>query len=174
MSGQKDLVPKEFKVQKKFHVQNNFGFKQIWVQTNFSFKQIFEPTNNSISKRKLRSKNCFGPNKKFGSQKNGGQDSIHIYLLYPISIYSWNNWNTSSVNDYSTTAWLHLTSWNLPDSKLSRESKMEPSVAIYFMQVLDLNSRYWTSMRTFWKEHRKYYSGTSKEKPSVTGSVKIV
>ena len=30
----------------------------------------------------------------------------------------------------NTTSWLHLASWNLPDSQLSWESKMEPSVAI--------------------------------------------
>ena len=29
----------------------------------------------------------------------------------------------------TTTSWLHLASWNLPDSQLSWESKMEPSVA---------------------------------------------
>ena len=32
--------------------------------------------------------------------------------------------------DHSTTSWLHLACWNLPDSQLSRQSKMEPSVAI--------------------------------------------
>ena len=31
--------------------------------------------------------------------------------------------------DYNATSWLHLASWNLPDSQLSWESKMEPSVA---------------------------------------------
>ena len=31
----------------------------------------------------------------------------------------------------NTTSWLHLASWNLPDSQLSWESKMEPSVAIF-------------------------------------------
>ena len=33
-------------------------------------------------------------------------------------------------SDYSTNLWLHLASWNLPDSQLSWVSKMEPSVAI--------------------------------------------
>ena len=30
-----------------------------------------------------------------------------------------------------TTSWLHIASWNLPDSQLCWESKMEPSVAIF-------------------------------------------
>ena len=33
-------------------------------------------------------------------------------------------------HDYNATSWLHLASWNLPDSQLSLESKMEPSVTI--------------------------------------------
>ena len=33
-------------------------------------------------------------------------------------------------SDNNATSWLHLASWNLPDSQLSWESKMEPSVAI--------------------------------------------
>ena len=32
-------------------------------------------------------------------------------------------------SDNNATSWLHLASWNLPDSQLSWESKMEPSVA---------------------------------------------
>ena len=39
-------------------------------------------------------------------------------------------WLAGSVSDYSTTSWLHLASWNLPDPQLSWESKMEPRVAI--------------------------------------------
>ena len=35
----------------------------------------------------------------------------------------------SHVHNHATS-WLHLASWNLPDSQLSWESKMEPSVAI--------------------------------------------
>ena len=35
-------------------------------------------------------------------------------------------WLAGPVSDYSTTLWLHLASWNLPDSQLSWESKMEP------------------------------------------------
>ena len=31
----------------------------------------------------------------------------------------------------NATLWLHLASWNLPDSQLSWESKMEPSVAMF-------------------------------------------
>ena len=33
--------------------------------------------------------------------------------------------------DYNATLWLHLAIRNLPDSQLSRESKIEPSVAIF-------------------------------------------
>ena len=34
-------------------------------------------------------------------------------------------------SDNNATLWLHLASWNLPDSQLSWESKMEPSVPIW-------------------------------------------
>ena len=46
----------------------------------------------------------------------------------------------------NATLWLHLASWNLPDSQLSWESKMEPSVATcksdnrkYFPQLPDID-----------------------------------
>ena len=32
-------------------------------------------------------------------------------------------------SENQATSWLHLASWNLPDSWLSSDSKMEPSVA---------------------------------------------
>ena len=32
----------------------------------------------------------------------------------------------SALSGKNTTSWLHLASWNLPDSQLSSESKMEP------------------------------------------------
>ena len=38
----------------------------------------------------------------------------------------------------NTTSWLHLASWDLPDSQFSWESKMEPSVAIW--EYISLNS----------------------------------
>ena len=44
------------------------------------------------------------------------------------SIWSVAGW--PFLSGYITTSWLHLASWNLPDSQLSWESKMEPSVAI--------------------------------------------
>ena len=34
-----------------------------------------------------------------------------------------------------TTLWLHLASWNLQDSQLGCESKMEPSVAIHMKKM---------------------------------------
>ena len=37
----------------------------------------------------------------------------------------------SVLSENNTTLWLHLSSWNLPDSQLSSEFKMEPSVAIH-------------------------------------------
>ena len=40
----------------------------------------------------------------------------------------WVGWVVLSGN--ITTSWLHLSSWKLPDSQLSWESRMEPSVAI--------------------------------------------
>ena len=38
--------------------------------------------------------------------------------------------------DHDATLWLHLASWNLPDSQFGWESKMEPSVAIQHRQTL--------------------------------------
>ena len=38
-------------------------------------------------------------------------------------------WWVGNYSDNNAFLWLHLASWNLPDSQLSRESKMEPSVA---------------------------------------------
>ena len=35
-----------------------------------------------------------------------------------------------SQSENNATLWLHLASWDLPDSQLSLESKMEPSVEI--------------------------------------------
>ena len=35
----------------------------------------------------------------------------------------------------NATSWLHLASWNLPDSQLNWESKMEPSVAITWIMI---------------------------------------
>ena len=42
-----------------------------------------------------------------------------------------------SVSDYSNTLWLQIASRNLPNSQLSWESKMEPSVAIIVGQKQD-------------------------------------
>ena len=45
-------------------------------------------------------------------------------------------WMVLSGNN--TTSWLHLASWNLPDSQLSSESKMEPSVATSFIILFQI------------------------------------
>ena len=45
-------------------------------------------------------------------------------------------WVVPSENQ--ATLWLHLASWNLPDSQLSWESKMEPSVAIISIAKFDV------------------------------------
>ena len=39
------------------------------------------------------------------------------------------------------TSWLHLASWNLPDSQLSWESKMESSVAKTWMRKINAHSK---------------------------------
>ena len=39
----------------------------------------------------------------------------------------------------NTTSWLHLASWNFPDSELSWETKMEPSVAIIEPNITKLD-----------------------------------
>ena len=41
-------------------------------------------------------------------------------------------------HDNNDTLWPHLASWNLPDSQLSRESKMKPSVAIDIIGGTDI------------------------------------
>ena len=58
----------------------------------------------------------------------------HLRLRLQSKLYSMKKievvggWTVLSGNN--TTSWLHLAGWNLPDSQLSWESKMEPSVAI--------------------------------------------
>ena len=71
-------------------------------------------------------------------QDNPLTPSIHCQdtIDFQLSIFNKENlyggwvgwWMIPSGN--ITTSWLHLASWNLPDSQLSWESKMEPSVAI--------------------------------------------
>ena len=61
------------------------------------------------------------------------------YIPQEKSIWSggWaGGWVVLSGNN--NTSWLHIASWNLPDSLLGRESKMEPSVAImsYFLRAV--------------------------------------
>ena len=46
---------------------------------------------------------------------------------------------SSRVTPCNTILWLHLASWNLPDSQLSWESKMEPSVAILYTPLKFIN-----------------------------------
>ena len=57
-----------------------------------------------------------------------------------------------SVSDYSTTSWLHLESWNLPDSQLSWESKMEPECGNYWQHKLLANH---CDGDRKWKERQK-------------------
>ena len=50
--------------------------------------------------------------------KTGSQYKLQVRLTA--------GWVGGWSSDYSTTSWLHLASWNLPDSQPSWESKMEP------------------------------------------------
>ena len=49
-------------------------------------------------------------------------------IFFYFSLLLWGGWVVPSENQ--ATLWLHLASWNLPNSQLSWESKMELSVAI--------------------------------------------
>ena len=53
-----------------------------------------------------------------------------------------------SISGNNTTSWLHLARWNLPDSQLSWESKMEPSVAILLRRVVLFKWMFLLSLKT--------------------------
>ena len=59
--------------------------------------------------------------------------------------------------DNNATPWLHLASWNLPDSQLSWESKMEPSVAItkkrYFTAIVQILYKFCLNIVQIWSKY---------------------
>ena len=65
------------------------------------------------------------------------------YIQQGKSIWWVGGWMIPSGN--ITTSWLHLASWNLPDSQLSYEPKMKPSVAI-FDDIFSCGKEYLTSL----------------------------
>ena len=72
----------------------------------------------------------------------GGETAQHLQKKLSSGWVGGWGWSKPENN---ATLWLHLASWNLPDSQLSWESKMEPSVATcksdnrkYFPQLPDI------------------------------------
>ena len=54
---------------------------------------------------------------RWGQTKTVGTLLLALIVKYQCRLTA--GWLAGSVSDYSTTLWLHLASWNLPDSQLS-------------------------------------------------------
>ena len=63
-----------------------------------------------------------------GGNNVGGDNAQHWSWRSKVAwqLAGWvNGWLAAPVSDYSTTPWLHLSSWNLPDSQFCSKSKTE-------------------------------------------------